>query len=63
MVNTLEEGIKLCHSYKIDAGNNAALVKIWDSIEDYFMNSKTTLFLLKCFRVFFNVSNKNSEPK
>ncbi len=54
MVNNFEDGIKCCHGYKIDAGNNSALVKIWDSVEDYFMNHKTVYFLKKSFRIYFN---------
>lgn len=47
IVNNFEDGINLCHEYKIDAGNNSELVKIWDDIEDYFTNLKTSYFFLK----------------
>lgn len=46
IVNNYEEGIKICHQYKIEAGNNASLAKIWDSIDDYF-NFKKIAFLMK----------------
>ena len=63
IVNNFEDGIKVCHKYKIDAGNNSALVKIWDRIEDYFMNHKTVYYFKKSLRIFFNLVNEKSQNK
>ncbi len=52
IVNNLEEGIKLCHSYKLEAGNNASLIQIWDSIDDFFTYNKTVYLMQKNIKVY-----------
>ena len=54
IVNNYEEGIKICHQYKIDAGNNASLAKIWDSIDDYFNFKKIAFLMKRNFKIFEN---------
>ena len=55
IVNNFEEGIKICHGYKIDAGNNANLAEIWDSIDDFFTYNKTIYILQKNIFIYFNL--------
>lgn len=61
IVNNFEEGIKICHGYKIDAGNNASLAEIWDSIDDFFTYNKTVYILQKNISIFFNLLNNTKK--
>lgn len=63
MANNYEEGIKICHGYKIEAGNNASLAQIWDSIDDYFNYQKISLLMKRNLRVFQNHQNKQENEK
>lgn len=63
MQNEFEEGIKLCHQYKIDSGNNSSLVKIWDDIEDYFMNQKTIALMVKSAQIYEGLEKRQSKAK
>lgn len=58
IVNNFEEGIKLCHTYKIDAGNNATLVNFLNKVENYFELKKTVMFLKKGIKVYKNIKNR-----
>jgi hypothetical protein len=69
-VNNYEEGVRICHKNRVDAGNNASLGKIWNNLDNFFVFKKDLMLLKRNMKIFVayekkfdDQSNKKSEER
>jgi hypothetical protein len=62
LVNIYEEGLRICHKRKAEAGNNASLANIWSTLECLMAFQKNLMLFKRNGRLFRVYDNKFEAP-
>lgn len=62
-INNYEEGVRVCHKNRIEAGNNASLGKIWNNLDNYFVFKEDLMLLKRNMKMFIAYEKRFEDPQ